>query len=96
MIAPPSEDDKRHAAANYLHFEHDNPATCDVYFESFEEAVGFINDRGWSFSSEDWEPYGHSLKAAHTVVRILRRRVSADRILPPSLKECGRPFPTCL
>ena len=34
MIEPPSEDDKRHAAANYLHFEHDNPATCDVYFES--------------------------------------------------------------
>ena len=58
MIEPPSEDDKRHAASNYLHFEHDNAATCDVYFDSLEEAVEFVNDRGWSFSSEDWEPSG--------------------------------------
>jgi hypothetical protein len=58
MIEPPNEEDDRRAAANYLHFEHDNPATCDVYFDSFEEAVKFVNDRGWSFASEDWEPSG--------------------------------------
>ena len=57
MIEPPSEDDKRHAASDYLHFEHDNPATCDIYFDSFEEAVEFIDDRGWSFVTEDWEPF---------------------------------------
>ena len=57
MIEEPDENDKRRAKADYLHFEHDNPA-CDVYFDSFEEAVVFINDHGWSFASEDWEPSG--------------------------------------
>jgi hypothetical protein len=57
MIEEPDENDKRRAKADYLHFEHDNPATCDVDFDSFEEAVEFINDRGWSFVTEDWEPY---------------------------------------
>ena len=33
-------------------------STCDVYFDSFEEAVEFINERGWSFATEDWEPFG--------------------------------------
>jgi hypothetical protein len=56
MIEPPSEDDKRHAAANYLHFEHEDPGVWDIYFDSFEEAVEFVNDRGWGFASEDWEP----------------------------------------
>jgi hypothetical protein len=58
MIEPPDEDDKRRAASNYLHFEHENPATCDFYFDTFEEAVDFINMQGWSFRSEDWESYG--------------------------------------
>ncbi len=58
MIEPPNENDKRRAKADYLHFEHDNAATCDVYFDSFEEAVEFINERGWSFATEDWEPFG--------------------------------------
>ena len=58
MIEEPDENDKRRAKADYLHFEHDNRATCDVYFDSFEEAIKFINDRGWSFASEDWEPSG--------------------------------------
>jgi hypothetical protein len=58
MLEPPDENDKRRAISDYLHFEHDNTATCDVYFDSFEEAVEFINDRGWSFATEDWEPFG--------------------------------------
>ena len=58
MIEPPSEDDKRRAASNYLHFEDDDLSLPDVYFDRFEEAVEFINDRGWSFATEDWEPYG--------------------------------------
>ena len=58
MIEPPSEDDKRHAAANYLHFEHEDPGVWDIHFDSFEEAVEFVNDRGWGFASEDWEPSG--------------------------------------
>ena len=57
MIEPADENDKRRAKADYLHVEHDNPATRDVYFDSFEEAVEFINDRGWSFVTEDWELY---------------------------------------
>ena len=57
MIEPPSEDDKRRAASDYLHFEDEDPATCDVYFDTFDEAIEFVNDRGWSFVTEDWEPY---------------------------------------
>ncbi len=58
MIEEPNQDVKRRAASDYLHFEDDDTATCDVYFDSFEEAVEFANDRGWSFAREDWEPYG--------------------------------------
>ena len=58
MIDPPNEDDKRHAKSDYLHFENEDVSTCDVYFDSFDEAVDFINDRGWSFVSEDWEAFG--------------------------------------
>jgi hypothetical protein len=58
MIEPPSDEDKRHAAADYLHFEDENPAKIDIYFDTFEEAVDFINECGWSFASEDWEAYG--------------------------------------
>ena len=31
---------------------------CDFYFDTFEEAVDFVNMQGWSFASEDWEPFG--------------------------------------
>jgi hypothetical protein len=58
MIEPPNEDDKRRAAANYLHFEHEDPQICDFYFDTFEEAVDFINTHDWSFATEDWEPSG--------------------------------------
>jgi hypothetical protein len=57
MIEPADENDKRRAAANYLHFEHNNPATCDIYFDTFDEAIEFVNEYGWSFVTEDWEPY---------------------------------------
>ena len=58
MIEPPSEDDKRHAKANYLHFEDEDPGKWDVYFDDFDEAIEFINDRDWSFATEDWELFG--------------------------------------
>jgi hypothetical protein len=58
VIEPPNETDKRRAASDYLHFEDDDLFLPDVYFDSFEEAVKFVNDRGWSFASEDWEPSG--------------------------------------
>jgi hypothetical protein len=58
MIEPPSEDDKRHAKADYLHFEDEDPAKWDIYFDTLDEAVEFINDRGWSFVTEDWELFG--------------------------------------
>jgi hypothetical protein len=58
MIEEPDENDKRRAKADYLHFEHDSPATCDVYFDTLDEAIEFINERGWSFVTEDWELFG--------------------------------------
>ena len=58
MIPPPDEDDQRRAAANYLHFENEDPQICDFYFDTFEEALDFINAQGWSFVTEDWEPFG--------------------------------------
>ena len=58
MIEPPSEDDKRHAAANYLHFEDEDPGQWDIYFDTLNEAIEFINDRDWSFATEDWELFG--------------------------------------
>ena len=58
MIPPANEDDKRRAASNYLHFENEDPQICDFYFDTFEEAVDFINMHDWSFRSEDWEPFG--------------------------------------
>ena len=32
MIEPPNEDDKRRAASNYLHFEHEDPADLRLLF----------------------------------------------------------------
>ena len=58
MIPPPNEDDKRRAAADYLHFENEDPGKWDIYFDTFEEAVDFVNMQGWSFVTEDWEPSG--------------------------------------
>jgi hypothetical protein len=58
MIEPADESDKHRAASDYLHFEDDDLSVPDVYFNSFEEAVDYINDRGWGFASEDWEPSG--------------------------------------
>ena len=58
MIEPADENDKRRAKANYLHFEDEDPKVCDVYFDSFDEALEFINNCNWSFATEDWEPAG--------------------------------------
>lgn len=58
MIEPPNEDDQRRAASNYLHFEDEDPAELDVHFDTFEEAIEFINLHDWSFNTEDWEPAG--------------------------------------
>ena len=58
MIEQADENDKRRAASDYLHFENEDPSTCDIYFDTFDEAVEFINERGWSFVTEDWEPSG--------------------------------------
>ena len=58
MIEPPSDEDRRHAAANYLHFEDEDPGKWDIYFDTFDEAVAYINMCEWSFGSEDWEPFG--------------------------------------
>ena len=58
MLEPPDENDKRRAAANYLHFEDDDPSVCEVYFDTFDEAVDFINEKDWSFVTEDWVPFG--------------------------------------
>jgi len=58
MIEPPDENDRRRAAANYLHFEDEDPAKWDIYFDTFDEAIEFVNDRGWSFVTEDWQTFG--------------------------------------
>jgi hypothetical protein len=58
MIEPPNEDDRRHAASDYLHFENEDVSPCDIYFASFDDAIDFVNERGWSFATEDWEPAG--------------------------------------
>ena len=58
MIDPPSEDDKRRAASDYLHFENENPSIWDIYFDTFDEAVDFVNEHDLSFVTEDWEPLG--------------------------------------
>jgi hypothetical protein len=58
MLEPADENDKRRAASGYLHFENEDPSTWDIYFDSFEEAVDFVNERGWSFVTEDWVPSG--------------------------------------
>ena len=58
MIEPPSDEDKRHAASDYLHFENEDPSMWDQYFDTFEEAVDFINDSNLSFVTEDWQPFG--------------------------------------
>ena len=58
MIEEPDENDKRRAKADYLHFENEDSAVWDIYFDNFDEAIEFINDRDWSFCSEDWEPFG--------------------------------------
>lgn len=58
MIDPPDETDKRRAAADYLHFEHEDPSMWEIYFDTFEEAVDFVNNSKLSFATEDWEPFG--------------------------------------
>jgi hypothetical protein len=58
MIEPPDENDKRRAAAGYLHFEDEDPHIFDIYFDTFDEAVDFVNEYGWSFVTEDWVPRG--------------------------------------
>jgi hypothetical protein len=58
MIPPPDENDKRRAAADYLHFEDEDPGKWDIYFDTLEEAIEFVNAQGWSFVTEDWEPSG--------------------------------------
>jgi hypothetical protein len=58
MIEPPSDDDRRRADAQYLHFENEDPRVWDIYFDSFDEAIEYMNAYGWSFATEDWEPFG--------------------------------------
>ena len=58
MIEPADENDKRRAKSDYLHWEHEDPSMWDVFFDSFDEAVDFINDHDLSFVTEDWEPFG--------------------------------------
>jgi hypothetical protein len=58
MIEEPDENDKCRAKADYLHFEHEDPSMWDIHFDTFDEAVDFVNNSRLSFVTEDWEPFG--------------------------------------
>ena len=58
MTSNPNENEAVREATDYLHFTPDDPKDNDIYFDSFEEALDYINWWNWSFASEDWEPTG--------------------------------------
>jgi hypothetical protein len=58
VIEPADENDKRRAKSDYLHWEDEDSSKWDVYFDSLDQAIDFINERGWSFVTEDWELFG--------------------------------------
>jgi hypothetical protein len=41
-----------------LRFENDNPAVKDLHFTAFRRALEYLNERGWVFSTEDWQSNG--------------------------------------
>ena len=58
MTRDPNENEGLRQETNYLHFTPDDPRVEAFYFDSFDEAIEYVNRHDWHFESEDWEPSG--------------------------------------
>jgi hypothetical protein len=58
MTRDPNENEALRQETDYLHFTPDDPRVEAFYFDSFDEAISYVNRHDWHFVSEDWEPSG--------------------------------------